>query len=161
MIETVGIRFKDGGKIYDFDADGIKFNKDDYAMVETVRGIECGKVAKANHGVSEEWYQSDKIQVEGFVCREVCREVSNWGPQKTLDEFLKEFKTPGISGIDTLKRAANKINDFIKSGNTNHSEFNKLLSQMVSVDGEFYERSDFHEKENSSSSCGSSSTTML
>ena len=54
MIETVGIRFKDGGKIYDFDADGMKFNKDDYAMVETVRGIECGKVAKGNHGVSED-----------------------------------------------------------------------------------------------------------
>ena len=56
---------------------------------------------EGNHGVSEDWYQSDNIQVEGFVCREVCREVSNFGPQKTLDEFLKEFKTPGISGIDT------------------------------------------------------------
>ena len=54
MIETVGIRFKEGGKIYDFDADGMKFNKDDYAMVETVRGIECGKVAKGNHRVSED-----------------------------------------------------------------------------------------------------------
>ena len=56
---------------------------------------------EGNHGVSEDWYQSDKIQVEGFVCREVCREVSNFGPQKTLDDFLKEFETPGISGIDT------------------------------------------------------------
>jgi len=56
---------------------------------------------EGNHGVSEKWYQSDKIQVEGFVCREVCREVSNFGPQKTLDDFLREFKTPGISGIDT------------------------------------------------------------
>ena len=56
---------------------------------------------EGNHGVSEEWYQSDNIQVEGFVCREVCRELSNFGPQKTLDEFLKEFKTPGISGVDT------------------------------------------------------------
>ena len=26
MIETVGIRFKDGGKIYDFDADGKQIN---------------------------------------------------------------------------------------------------------------------------------------
>ena len=34
MIETVGIRFKDAGKIYDFDADGKKFNKGDYAIVE-------------------------------------------------------------------------------------------------------------------------------
>ncbi len=54
MIETVGIRFKEGGKIYDFDADGKNFNKGDFAMVETVRGIECGEVAKANHGVNED-----------------------------------------------------------------------------------------------------------
>ena len=54
MIETVGIRFKEGGKIYDFDADGMKFNKGDYAIVETVRGMECGLVAKANHGTNED-----------------------------------------------------------------------------------------------------------
>ena len=56
---------------------------------------------EGNYGVSEEWYQSDKIQAEGFVVREVCREVSNFSSQKTLDDFLKEFETPGISGIDT------------------------------------------------------------
>ncbi len=54
MIETVGIRFKDGGKIYDFDADGINFKKGDWAMVETVRGIECGYVAKENHPTNED-----------------------------------------------------------------------------------------------------------
>ena len=56
---------------------------------------------EGNYGVSEEWYQSDKIQAEGFVVREVCREVSNFSSQKTLDNFLNEFETPGISGIDT------------------------------------------------------------
>jgi cell fate regulator YaaT (PSP1 superfamily) len=54
MIETVGIRFKEAGKIYDFDADGKEFNKGDYAIVETVRGMECGVVAKANHGTNED-----------------------------------------------------------------------------------------------------------
>ncbi len=54
MIDSVGIRFKEGGKIYDFDADGKKFNKGDYAMVETVRGSECGIVVKANHGINKD-----------------------------------------------------------------------------------------------------------
>ena len=54
MIETVGIRFKEGGKIYDFDADSITFKKGDYAVVETVRGMECGLVAKENHKVNED-----------------------------------------------------------------------------------------------------------
>lgn len=56
---------------------------------------------EGNYGVSEDWYQSDKIQVEGFVVREVCKNVSNFSSEKTLDEFLTEFKVPGISGIDT------------------------------------------------------------
>lgn len=54
MIETVGIRFKDGGKVYDFDADGAQFKKGDYAIVETVRGMECGLVAKENHKINED-----------------------------------------------------------------------------------------------------------
>ena len=56
---------------------------------------------QGNYGVSEEWYQSEKIQVEGFIVRELCRKPSRYSPQKSLDEFLKEFKVPGISGIDT------------------------------------------------------------
>lgn len=56
---------------------------------------------EGNYGVNEDWYQSDKIQVEGYIVREVCKKPSNFSSQKTLDEFLKEFKVPGISGVDT------------------------------------------------------------
>ena len=39
MIETVGIRFKEGGKIYDFDADGKQFNKGDaIAIIKSTDG---------------------------------------------------------------------------------------------------------------------------
>ena len=56
---------------------------------------------EGNYGVSEDWYQSDKVQVEGFVVREACKQLSNFGTKKTLDDFLKEFKVPGIEDIDT------------------------------------------------------------
>ena len=56
---------------------------------------------EGNYGVSEDWYQSDKVQVEGFVVREACKQLSNFGTKKTLDAFLKEFKVPGIEDIDT------------------------------------------------------------
>ena len=56
---------------------------------------------QGNYGVSEEWYQSEKIQAEGLIVRELCEEPSIYSPKKTLDEFLKEFRIPGISGIDT------------------------------------------------------------
>ncbi|MCL2116316.1 MAG: glutamine-hydrolyzing carbamoyl-phosphate synthase small subunit [Methanobrevibacter sp.] len=56
---------------------------------------------QGNYGVDENWYQSGKIQAEGYIVRELCRELSMFSPQKTLDDFLKEYKIPGISGIDT------------------------------------------------------------
>lgn len=53
MAEIVGIRFKDIGKVYYFDPDGAVFAKGDYAIVETVRGVECGEVAIENKDVSD------------------------------------------------------------------------------------------------------------
>lgn len=53
MAEIVGIRFKDVGKVYYFDPDGATFNKGDHAIVETVRGIECGEVAIENKEVDD------------------------------------------------------------------------------------------------------------
>lgn len=43
MIKIVGIRFKSVGKIYYFDPNGLKINKNDYVIVETARGIEFGQ----------------------------------------------------------------------------------------------------------------------
>ncbi|WP_186575690.1 PSP1 domain-containing protein [Aquibacillus kalidii] len=54
MIEVIGVRFKKAGKIYYFDPNQIAINQDDYVIVETVRGIEFGKVVIANKNVDEE-----------------------------------------------------------------------------------------------------------
>ena len=53
MAEIVGIKFKDVGKVYYFDPNGAKFNKGDFAIVETIRGVECGEVAIENKDVEE------------------------------------------------------------------------------------------------------------
>lgn len=54
-----------------------------------------------NYGVAEEDFESDRVQVEGFVVRELCRRPSNWRSQKALAELLKEQGVPGIEGVDT------------------------------------------------------------
>jgi len=54
MINVVGIRFKDGGKVYYFDPSDIELNIDDDVIVETVRGIECGKVAMSKKQLSDD-----------------------------------------------------------------------------------------------------------
>jgi len=54
-----------------------------------------------NYGVRKENFESDRIQVEGFVVREYQDFYSHRNAVKSINEFLKEFDIPGISGIDT------------------------------------------------------------
>ncbi len=53
MKEIVGIRFKSVGKIYYFSPGNIKANVGDRAIVETVRGVECGEVVIANRQIED------------------------------------------------------------------------------------------------------------
>ena len=54
MIDTIGVRFRDVGKVYTFDPAGCQVAVGDQVIVETSRGVECGKVAIANREVPEE-----------------------------------------------------------------------------------------------------------
>lgn len=53
MAEVVGIRFKEVGKVYYFDPDGMQFKKGDRAVVETARGVECGEIAMENRELDD------------------------------------------------------------------------------------------------------------
>jgi len=53
LVEIIGVRFKEAGKIYYFDPAGTEILLNDYVIVETVRGIEFGKVVIANRKVSK------------------------------------------------------------------------------------------------------------
>jgi len=54
MLEVIGVRFKKAGKIYYFDPDSYPVTTDSYVIVETVRGIEFGKVVITEKQVDEE-----------------------------------------------------------------------------------------------------------
>lgn len=53
MYEVVGVRFKKAGKIYYFDPGELAIQKDDFVIVETVRGVEFGKVVIPKKQVGE------------------------------------------------------------------------------------------------------------
>lgn len=44
QFKEVGIKFDNQPKIYSFDPNNINLNVQDYVVVETVRGVELGKV---------------------------------------------------------------------------------------------------------------------
>ena len=54
-----------------------------------------------NYGINFEDYESRKSWVSGFIMREIAEYPSNWRCRMTLDEYLKEQKVIGLTGIDT------------------------------------------------------------
>lgn len=54
MMEVISVKFKDFGKVYYFEPNGLSVSTDDCVIVETARGLEYGKVVRGNSMVSEE-----------------------------------------------------------------------------------------------------------
>ncbi len=52
VVVVVGIRFRPAGRIYSFDPQGQTFSNGQYVIVETVRGIEAGRVVIASKKVA-------------------------------------------------------------------------------------------------------------
>ncbi|MFT9596240.1 PSP1 domain-containing protein [Mesobacillus sp.] len=53
MYDVVGVRFKKAGKIYYFDPGDLSIQKDEFVIVETVRGVEYGRVVTPRKQVGE------------------------------------------------------------------------------------------------------------
>ncbi len=49
------------------------------------------------------YFESESIKATGLVIHELCEKPYHWASTKTLDEWLKNEKIPGIYGIDTRK----------------------------------------------------------
>ncbi len=54
-----------------------------------------------NYGINEEDIESDRIQVKALLVKESQEYPSNWRSQRSLADYLKSNKIPGIEGIDT------------------------------------------------------------
>lgn len=47
-VEVIGVRFREGGKVYWFDPEGVEYQSGTCAIVDTARGVEFGYVVNAN-----------------------------------------------------------------------------------------------------------------
>ena len=54
-----------------------------------------------NYGVTPDDFESRRVQVAGFIVKELADTPSNWRSQGTLDGFLKTHGIVGIAGLDT------------------------------------------------------------
>ena len=51
-------------------------------------------------GISR-FFESDRVQITGLVVAELSRAFSHWSAVRSLDNWLKEHKVPGLAGVDT------------------------------------------------------------
>src|SRR5437588_8376830 len=54
-----------------------------------------------NYGVADEDFESRRVQVSGFVVRQLCDRPSHWRGGEPLQRFLERHGIVGIQGIDT------------------------------------------------------------
>ena len=54
-----------------------------------------------NYGVNLDDFESRRVQVAGFIIKELADAPSNWRSQGTLDDFLRTHGVVGIAGLDT------------------------------------------------------------
>jgi len=107
----------------------------------------CGQIVTmtypeiGNYGIAQEDMESGKIQVEGFVVRNLSPVASSWrGGAKSLDAFLKEQGVPGVSGIDTrmlvrILRTKGAQRGVILDGNVSENVAVEKARQVPSIVG--------------------------
>ncbi len=54
-----------------------------------------------NYGTTDDDSESQRVQPEGFIVRELCRVPSNFRSHRDLDTYLIAFNVTGLEGIDT------------------------------------------------------------
>jgi carbamoyl-phosphate synthase small subunit len=87
-----------------------------------------------NYGTNEQDFESNRIQVRGFVVREECQQPNHYLNSKTLHEYLNESGIPGIYGVDTRAitrklRSAGVMMGMITSSKTPGEALEELKKQ--------------------------------
>ncbi len=76
-------------------------------------------------------FESEKIHVRGLIISDYSEKYSHWDAVKSLDEWLKEQKVPGIFGIDTR--------ELTKMLREEGAMLGKIVPEGVSEDFPYYD----------------------
>ena len=90
-LQVIGVQFKGMGRVYYFNPINIQFNKDDYVIVETIRGVELGKVIIPNRSIEEESLEAElKPIIRKANIKDVENDKRNINDAKAAFEIFKE-----------------------------------------------------------------------
>jgi carbamoyl-phosphate synthase small subunit len=106
-----------------------------YGQIVTFTYPELG-----NTGVNDEDEESERPQIKAAIARNICHRPSNWRATKSLTEYLKEHKIPGICGIDTRAltrkiRTTGAINGGVSTEILDPQELLRLVREAPDMTG--------------------------
>jgi carbamoyl-phosphate synthase small subunit len=90
-----------------------------------------------NYGVTPEDFESRRVQVAGFIVKELSDAPSNWRSQGTLDSFLKTHGVVGIAGLDTRTLTQKLRSVGVMMGAVSSEKSPEELSEMIAQAGDY------------------------
>ena len=93
-----------------------------------------------NYGVNDQDVESKRVQVKGFVVKELCKNPSNFRATKSLPQYLQENNILAIEGIDTRAltkhlRLYGSMKGIISVGDFNKKNLAKKLKNTPNIVG--------------------------
>jgi carbamoyl-phosphate synthase small subunit len=93
-----------------------------------------------NYGIKTEEQESDRIQIEGLICRNFTNAFSRKQANSNIQDYFTDNGLVGISGIDTRAvvrhiRSKGAMNAVISSENLNVQDLTVQLNKVPSMDG--------------------------
>jgi carbamoyl-phosphate synthase small subunit len=93
-----------------------------------------------NQGFHEDDFESERIWASGCIARDYSDIPFHWRKQKSLHEVLKEFKIPGLFGVDTRRlvlhlREKGNLWGVISTENAEAKKLQKKISEKMSMEG--------------------------
>lgn len=139
MGKVVGVRFKPGGKIYDFDSGAFVLDLGDQVIVETEKGLGFGSVAlppKIDDGSKKEKPLKKvfrKASKKDFVQREKNKHLENEAHAQCLD-FIKELNLQmNLFSVESTFDARRLTFFFTADGRVDFRQLVKMLVKKFRV----------------------------
>jgi len=86
-----------------------------------------------NYGINSQDFESNRIQVAGFVVREECHLPSHWQSSSTLHEYLLANGIPGIADVDTRAITRRLRSEGVMMGMITRYSPDEVLEQLKEV----------------------------
>ncbi len=125
MYKIVGIKFKPGGKVYDFDSGAFVLKKGDEVIVETQQGLGYGYVAAPP--VTCEDQPSERMLKKVF-------RLANEKDRIQRDKNIKEEKKAHVYCLDCIKQLGLKMNLFAVESTFDSGKFTFFFTSDGRVD---------------------------